>query len=108
VPAEPGAKRLGLEGFDPQRHVIHVSRRRIGSAAAGTSERGIRGHEIDQAVAGAQLHQPERVDPALLSQPEDLAIEAQRGGRIRDAEHDVVDAEDPERQRPMLPSGRRP
>ena len=53
--------------------------------------------EVDQRRPRAQLHEPERFDPALLAAAEHPAVELDRALDVAHAQHDVIDAADLDR-----------
>ena len=82
VPLQVAAPGRLVEVLDAQRNVDHV--------AQGALHR----NQIDERRAGAELYQPELVEPALLAAAERAAVEGESGVQVADPEHHVIQAHD--------------
>jgi hypothetical protein len=61
-----------------------------GGPAAEAPERARHVDQVDQRRPGAQLHEPERVDAALLAAAEHAAVETDRALDVGNAQHHVI------------------
>ena len=77
--------------------MIDVPAGRSGRGAPELAERSRHIDQIDQAGAGPQLHEAERSEAAFLTTAKHFAVEAQRPIEVRDAQHDVINADDVDR-----------
>src|SRR5262249_46416861 len=102
APLDAGCCELGAQGgfverCEPQRDVVHVPPRIPWGCATGPAQRASDIDEVDQRCPSAQLHEPERLDPALLAAAQHSAVEADRALEVAHAQHDVIDAADLDR-----------
>ena len=97
VRAQVSAERGLVEARELQADVVDVATVGRRRAAAGAAEGRIHDDEVDQARAGAELDQAERVAAPLLAAAERAAVEGEGALEIGHAKHDVVEAEDLDR-----------
>ena len=83
----------GVERLDAQAEVIDVARRRARCRAAGTAERAIDPHEVDQRASGAQLHQAEFRQASFLVAAEHAGLEIEHARLVPDAQHEMVETQ---------------
>jgi len=71
-----------VEGLDAQTEVIDVAALAAGTRPAGGAELARQRDEIDEAAAGAQLHETDLVRPAVHRAAERVAVERERSGEV--------------------------
>ena len=86
-----------VEARDAQRHVIDVPPGGPGRGSPELAERSRHIDENDQSGAYTKLNKTERPEAEFLTTAEHFAVEAQRPIEVRDAQDDVINADDVDR-----------
>ncbi len=89
-----GADARLVEGLDAQAVVVEVAPLAGRRRTAGAAEHAVDRHQVDQRLAGAQLHQADRLLAPLDAATEHADVEAEHRVEVDDAQHQVVDPAD--------------
>src|SRR5690606_21600475 len=87
---------LAVERLDRETEVIEVAPLAPRGRPAPSPDRAVHRDQVDQRAAGAKLDEPDLVPPPLDGAAEDVAVEGEHPVEVPDAQHDVVDPQDPD------------